>query len=250
MLRSAGGWKRAGSRATRTRPPTSRRARGAAPMRPSSPCSAVSNHPRPTPRAVRRIMEALPPVGWQRRRFAAWLPLAAGLALAASGLALLGGIPAATAVAGLPAALGGVLGWIASSALDALAAARGGADAARVLAAAGGAWFVVWLTRRRPGRRLGRGLAGGARARRGTAVIGVLLAGVLAAAPLPQVGATVVRGPADRGSGRRASRRCPGHLRGGGGRRGGGRRRRAGPEAARSGATSSRWAGGRPGPAR
>ena len=109
---------------------------------------AVLGHlepPQADPNAVRRIMAALPPVGWQRRRLAAWLPLAAGLALVAAGLALLGGVPAPTAVAGLPAALGGVLGWIASSALDALAAARGGADAARVLAAAGGVWFVVWL---------------------------------------------------------------------------------------------------------
>jgi hypothetical protein len=101
--------------------------------------------PQADPESVRRVMAALPPAAWQRRRLAAWLPLAAGLALVASGLVLLGGIPAATAVAGLPAALGGVLGWIVSSALDALAAARGGAAAARMLAAAGGAWFVVWL---------------------------------------------------------------------------------------------------------
>jgi hypothetical protein len=97
------------------------------------------------PDNVRRIMAALPPAAWQRRRFAAWLPLAAGLALVAAGLVVLGGVPAATAVASVPAAFGGVLGWIASSALDALTAARAGADAARVLAAAGGAWLLVWL---------------------------------------------------------------------------------------------------------
>ncbi len=101
--------------------------------------------PQADPDSVRQIMAALPTAAWQRRRLAAWLPLAAGLALVAFGLVLLGGVPAATAVAGLPAALGGVLGWIAASALDALTAARAGADAARVLAAAGGVWLVVWL---------------------------------------------------------------------------------------------------------
>ncbi len=76
---------------------------------------------------------------------AAWLPLAAGLAFVASGLLLLGGVPASGTVAQLPAAAGGLLGWIVSSVLDALVAARGGSDAARALLAAGGLWVVVWL---------------------------------------------------------------------------------------------------------
>jgi hypothetical protein len=97
------------------------------------------------PVTVRKIMAALPPAPWQRRRLAAWLPLAAGLAFVACGLLLLGGIPASGTVAQLPAAAGGLLGWIASSALDALVAARGGSDAARALVAAGGMWILVWL---------------------------------------------------------------------------------------------------------
>lgn len=94
---------------------------------------------------VRRVMTALPPAPWQRRRLAAWLPLAAGLAFMFAGLLLLGGIPASGTVAQLPAAAGGVLGWIGSSALDTLVAARGGSDAARVLVAAGGLWLIIWL---------------------------------------------------------------------------------------------------------
>jgi len=90
-------------------------------------------------------MAALPPAPWQKRRLAAWLPLAAGLAFVACGLLLLGGIPASGTVAQLPAAAGGLLGWVASSALDALVAARGGSDAARALVAAGGMWLLVWL---------------------------------------------------------------------------------------------------------
>jgi len=83
------------------------------------------------PVTVRRIMATLPPVPWQKRRLAAWLPLGAGFAFVAAGLLLLGGVPAAGTVAQLPAAARGVLGWIASSALDALTAARGGSDAAQ-----------------------------------------------------------------------------------------------------------------------
>lgn len=94
---------------------------------------------------VRDVMRALPPAPWQKRRVAAWLPFAAGLALMAAGLAMLGGVPAGGFVAQLPAAAGGVLAWIAASARDTLVAARGGADAARTVAAAGGIWFVVWV---------------------------------------------------------------------------------------------------------
>jgi predicted anti-sigma-YlaC factor YlaD len=97
------------------------------------------------PVTVRAVMTALPPAPWQKRRFAAWLPLAAGLAFVAAGMLLLGGVPASGTVAQLPAAAGGVLGWIASSALDALTAARGGSDAAKMLVAVGGSWLVVWL---------------------------------------------------------------------------------------------------------
>ena len=94
---------------------------------------------------VRRIVAALPPAPWQRRRLAAFLPLAAGLALAVLGLVLSGGIPAPGVMSSLPAAAGGVLGWIVSSALDALAAARGGTDAVQVTVTAGGFWLLLWL---------------------------------------------------------------------------------------------------------
>jgi len=97
------------------------------------------------PVTVQKVMEALPPAPWQRRRLAAWLPLAAGLAFVIGGLILLGGVPGSGTAAQLPAVAGGVLGWIASSALDALVAARGGSDAARALLAAGGLWLLVWL---------------------------------------------------------------------------------------------------------
>jgi hypothetical protein len=94
---------------------------------------------------VSRIVAALPPAPWQRRRLAAWLPLAAGFALAVLGLVLSGGIPAPAVISSLPAAAGGVLGWIVASAIDALAAARGGTDAARMVATAGGFWMLLWL---------------------------------------------------------------------------------------------------------
>ncbi len=94
---------------------------------------------------VTRIVAALPAAPWLRRRVAAWLPLAAGLALAAIGLVLAGGLPAPGVVSSLPAAAGAVTGWIASSFLDALAAARAGTDAARAVATAGGLWMVLWL---------------------------------------------------------------------------------------------------------
>lgn len=94
---------------------------------------------------VHRIVAALPPAPWQRRRVAAWLPLAAGLALVVAGLAISGGIPAPATLSSLPAAFGGVLGWIGASALDALAAARGSTDATQALVAAGGFWLLLWL---------------------------------------------------------------------------------------------------------
>jgi len=94
---------------------------------------------------VHRIVAALPPAPWQRRRVAAWLPLVAGLALVVAGLAISGGIPAPATLSSLPAALGGVLGWIGASALDALAAARGSTDAAQAVVAAGGFWLLLWL---------------------------------------------------------------------------------------------------------
>lgn len=94
---------------------------------------------------VSRIVAALPPSPWLRRRLASWLPLVAGFALAVLGLVLSGGIPAPGVISSLPAAAGGVLGWIVSSAIDALAAARGGTDAARMVATAGGFWLLLWL---------------------------------------------------------------------------------------------------------
>jgi hypothetical protein len=94
---------------------------------------------------VHRIVLALPPAPWQRRRLAAWLPLAAGLALAAVGLVLSGGIPAPGVMSSLPGAAAGILGWIVSSALDAVAAARGGTSAAQAVVAGGGFWMLLWL---------------------------------------------------------------------------------------------------------
>ncbi len=96
-------------------------------------------------KTVTRIVAALPPAPWQRRRLAAWLPLAAGFALAVIGLVLSGGIPAPGVMSSLPAAAGGVVGWVVSSALDALAAARGGTDAARAMVATGGFSLLMWL---------------------------------------------------------------------------------------------------------
>ena len=94
---------------------------------------------------VKRIVAALPPAPWLRRRVAAWLPLAAGLALATLGLVVSGGVPAPGVVSSLPGAAGAVGGWLVSSFLDALAAARAGTDAAQAVTAAGGVWMLLWL---------------------------------------------------------------------------------------------------------
>jgi predicted anti-sigma-YlaC factor YlaD len=94
--------------------------------------------------AVRRIVAALPPAPWQRRRVATWLPLTAGLGLVGTGFALLGGIPAPGAVAELPGVAGGFATWLGSSVLDAVAAARASSDAVRVTLAAEGLWLVLW----------------------------------------------------------------------------------------------------------
>jgi predicted anti-sigma-YlaC factor YlaD len=98
----------------------------------------------PDEAAVRRIIAALPPAPWQRRRIATWLPLAAGVGLVGTGFALLGGVPAAGAVAELPGVAGGFLAWLGSSVLDAVAAARASSEAVRVTLAAEGAWLVLW----------------------------------------------------------------------------------------------------------
>jgi hypothetical protein len=95
--------------------------------------------------AVSRIVAALPPAPWLRRRVAVWLPLAAGLALAAAGLVLSGGIPAPGVVSSLPAAAGAVTSWLVSSFLDALAAARAGTDAVQAVTTAGGLGMLLWL---------------------------------------------------------------------------------------------------------
>jgi hypothetical protein len=94
---------------------------------------------------VQRVMAALPPAPWRHRRPAAWLPVAAGLALFGVGLGLLGGVPAPGAVSALPGALSGLAGWLASSLLDAVAAARGGAEAVHALLAVEGLSLVLWL---------------------------------------------------------------------------------------------------------
>lgn len=98
----------------------------------------------PDEAAVRRIVAALPPAPWQRRRVATWLPLAAGVGLVGTGFALLGGVPAPGAVAELPGVAGGFLSWLGSSVLDAVAAARASSDAVRVTLAAEGLWVLLW----------------------------------------------------------------------------------------------------------
>jgi predicted anti-sigma-YlaC factor YlaD len=99
---------------------------------------------KPDEAAVRRIVAALPPAPWQRRRVATWLPLAAGVGLVGTGFALLGGVPAPGAVAELPGVAGGFLTWLGSSVLDAVVAARASSEAVRVTLAAGGLWLVLW----------------------------------------------------------------------------------------------------------
>jgi hypothetical protein len=90
-------------------------------------------------------MAALPPAPWQRRTLYTWLPLAAGLMLVVVGLMLLGVVPAQQEVAALPGVAGSFLARLASIGLDAVAAAKGSADLAQVLAAASGAWLFLWL---------------------------------------------------------------------------------------------------------
>lgn len=87
---------------------------------------------------VARIAAALPKAPWRRHSLWSWLPLAAGVAAAAFGLVLLGGVPAGGAV-------GGFLRWLASWTLDSLAAARGSSDAMRTLLTAGSGWLLAWL---------------------------------------------------------------------------------------------------------
>lgn len=99
---------------------------------------------KPDEAAVRRIVAALPPAPWQRRRVVTWLPLAAGVGLVGTGFALLGGVPAAGAVAELPGVAGGFLSWLGTSVLDAVVAARASSEAVRVTLAAEGLWLVVW----------------------------------------------------------------------------------------------------------
>jgi hypothetical protein len=105
-------------------------------------------HLEPAPEAsddrVDEIMSALPRAPWQQPRLVSWLPAAAGLALVALGLALLGGVPAAGAMAALPHLASSLTAWLASSCLDALAAVRGGATATHLLLATEGLW-LLWV---------------------------------------------------------------------------------------------------------
>jgi hypothetical protein len=92
--------------------------------------------------AARRILLDLPIAGWQLRRPAAWLPLAAGGVLAVGGLTLVGGVPGGATLAALPA---GVYSLAATSALDVVTAARGSADAVRSFVTAAGYSALMWL---------------------------------------------------------------------------------------------------------
>ncbi|MEW6337016.1 MAG: hypothetical protein ACOY3Y_02720 [Acidobacteriota bacterium] len=97
------------------------------------------------PERVEEVLAALPVAPWQRRRLSTWLPTAAGLGLAGAGLALVGGVPAPSAVAALPQVTGNLVAWIASWTLDVLAAVRGGSEAVRTVVAAEGGRVVLWL---------------------------------------------------------------------------------------------------------
>jgi hypothetical protein len=94
---------------------------------------------------VEEVLASLPLAPWQRRRLSTWLPLAAGLVLTGSGLALVGGVPAPSAVAALPQVTGNLAAWFASWVMDALAAVRGGSGAVRAVVAAEGGRVIVWL---------------------------------------------------------------------------------------------------------
>ncbi len=94
---------------------------------------------------VEEVLAALPLASWQRRRVSTWVPLAAGLGLAGAGLALVGGVPAPSAVAALPEVTGNLIAWFASWTMDALAAVRGGSEAMRAVVAAEGGRVILWL---------------------------------------------------------------------------------------------------------
>jgi len=99
----------------------------------------------PDPEALREIMAALPSTPWQRRRFATWLPLAAGFGLAVTGLGLLGGMPAAGTVALVPGAASNVFAYLAAWFLDALTAVRGTSRALEIAVVVQGAGLLLWL---------------------------------------------------------------------------------------------------------
>jgi hypothetical protein len=92
--------------------------------------------------AAFRVLVELPFTPRQLLRPATWLPAAAGGAMFAGGLLLLGGVPAGRTLLSIPEA---VSSWMASSALDALVAARSSADAIRALLTAAGSSMVLWL---------------------------------------------------------------------------------------------------------
>ncbi|HPC84257.1 MAG TPA: hypothetical protein P5234_12825 [Thermoanaerobaculaceae bacterium] len=94
---------------------------------------------------VLEIMAALPPAPWARRRAWAWMPAAAAVALVAAGLGLVGALPAPSVMGSLPEAAGGLLGWMGSYALDALAAADSGSGAVQAVAAAGGVGLLAGM---------------------------------------------------------------------------------------------------------
>jgi hypothetical protein len=96
-------------------------------------------------RYVRQVLMVLPPAPWQRRRVSTWLPLAGSLLLVGVGLSMLGGVPAQSVVAGIPAMMASLGGWLGGWALDMLTVAESGQDALRALSATAGAWFVAWL---------------------------------------------------------------------------------------------------------
>lgn len=98
-----------------------------------------------SPERVEEVLAALPLASWQRRRVSTWMPLVAGVGLAGAGVALVGGVPAPSAVAALPEVTGNLIAWLASWTMDTLAAVRGGSEAMRAVVAAEGGWVILWL---------------------------------------------------------------------------------------------------------
>ncbi len=207
---------------------TSMPARRAVPTRRSWRSSLAVSARESDEAAVRRIVAALPPAPWQRRRAATWLPLAAGVGLVGTGFALLGGVPGAERhgrVAGGRRGLPGLVGFVGSRC--------GGSGPGQLRRGAGdprGRGSVARAVGRCDGSRRRVGVAGaGPTGGRRSRVIALLLAGVLAGAPAPRLGADVLVDVPTARHGRQPGRPGAGGVRGRRRRGRRGWRRRAAP---------------------